>query len=369
MATESALLQLGTVRKMDPSEVWQHENDFTPWLHDNLGAVCERLGLTLEASDCEVGPFDTTLIGRDAKTGLGFIFETQIAPADQLHLGQLLAAASAHDARLVVWVAPEFTPEHRQAIEWLNAVTHEDYRFLGVRIEIVGVGDARAIDVAIDAAPTGSDDTSIPLPEPIAAAEAVETPVIFEAPVVFALPAAAEAVETPEAVEIVEAPPLLVELPPLVSEEQPPDRHATWTRFLEKLASHDATAAAIEASSGEWLAFPDGYSAGLVEGGTTVEYEVPAIEAFDGLLAQAEAIEQAVGFKLAWVRDEEAASRVTAFTPTTWGPGPECDQALDWMVETVSLFRNVFPLFQAVEPAGKAPSGRKQKQPSQQEAA
>ena len=360
MATESALLQLGTVRKMDPSEVWQHENDFTPWLQSNLGAVCERLGLVLEANECEVGPFDTTLIGRDAKTGRGFIFETQIGPADQLHLGQLLAAASANDARLVVWVAPEFTPEHRQAIEWLNAVTHEDYRFLGVRIEIVAVGDARAIDVTIDAAPAVSDDAPIPLPEPGTVAA------ISAAPELVTIP---EAVEAPAIVEFAEAPPVLIEAIPMIAEELPPDRHATWVRFLEKLASHDATASAIEASSGEWLAFADGHSAGLVEGGTTVEYEVPAIEAFDGLLAQAEAIEQAVGFKLAWVRDEEAASRVTAFTPTTWGPGPECDQALDWMVETVSLFRNVFPLFQAVAPAGKAPSGRKQKQSSQQEAA
>ena len=361
MATERALLQLGTVRKMDPTEVWQHENDFTPWLHDNLGAVCERLGLALEAIDCEVGPFDTTLIGRDATTGRGFIFETQIAPADQLHLGQLLAAASAHDARVVVWVAPEFTPEHRQAIEWLNAVTHEDYRFLGVRIEIVAVGDARAIDVAIDAAPSSSDESPIMLPEPAPPAEPAEEILeAVEAPVV---------IEVPPLAELLETPPVLVEAIPIASEEQSPDRHATWVRFLEKLASHDASASAIEASSGEWLAFADGHSAGLVEGGTTVEYEVPAVEAFDALLAQAEAIEQAVGFKLEWVRDEEAASRITAFTPGPWGPGPECDPALDWMVETVSLFRNVFPLFQAAEPAGKAPGGRKQKQSPQQEAA
>ena len=226
MATERALLQLGTVRKMDPTEVWQHENDFTPWLHDNLGAVCERLGLALEASECEVGPFDTTLIGRDATTGRGFIFETQIAPADQLHLGQLLAAASAHDARTVVWVAPEFTPEHRQAIEWLNAVTHEDYRFLGVRIEIVAVGEACAIDVAIDAAPTASDEAPIPLPEPAPVAEIAEIPEAVEAPAV---------IEVPPLAEILEAPPLLVEPIPVASEEQPPDRHATWVRFLEKL--------------------------------------------------------------------------------------------------------------------------------------
>jgi len=366
MATDSALLQLGTVRKMDPSEVWQHENDFTPWLHDNLGAVCERLGLALEASQCEVGPFDTTLIGRDARTGRGFIFETQIAPADQLHLGQLLAAASANDARLVVWVAPEFTPEHRKAIEWLNAVTHEDYRFLGVRVEIVAVGDARAIDVAIDAAPASSGEAPLPLPEQVAVPEAAEPIATVEAVEAVEI---VEIVETPAVAEAIETPPLLVEAIPVALEEQPPDRHATWVRFLEKLASHDATASAIEASSGEWLAFADGHSAGLVEGGTTVEYEVPAVEAFDALLAQAEAIEQAVGFKLEWVRDEEVPSRITAFSPGKWGPDADGEQALDWMVETVSLFRNVFPLFQAAEPAGKGASGRKQKPASQQEAA
>ena len=339
MATDTAKLQIGAVRRLEPSEVWQHENDFTPWVLENIGAVCERLGLSVDPDACELGPFDTTVSGRDRTTGAAFLFETQIAPADQIHLGQLVAAASANDARLVAWIAPDFTPEHRQAIGWLNAVTHEGYRFLGVRIEILSIGDAFAIDVKVE--PT----------------DATVAPAAPEAPV---------AVEAPVEIHVEVLPEAPVEAPIEAPDESRDDefvRRATWARFLEKLSSHDASVATIEVPNDEWLPLGDGYSAGLLAGGTAVEYEVTDIARYDGLAGQREAIEQAVGFELEWVRVEDGVSRISTFADGHWSADADGERALDWLLETISLFRNVFPLFQATsEDDAPATSGRRQRQ-------
>lgn len=64
----------------------------------------------------------------------------QLEESDHTHLGQILTYAGGTDAKHIVWVAPSFRAEHRQALEWLNERTDEDTRFFAVKIEVVQIG-------------------------------------------------------------------------------------------------------------------------------------------------------------------------------------------------------------------------------------
>jgi hypothetical protein len=59
------------------------------------------------------------------------IVENQLETSDHTHLGQLLTYAAGTDPMTIVWIAAAFRPEHRAALDWLNARTDEDTRFFG----------------------------------------------------------------------------------------------------------------------------------------------------------------------------------------------------------------------------------------------
>ncbi len=55
---------------------------------------------------------------------------------DHIHLGQLLTYAAGLHAVTIVWVAAMFTDEHRAALDWLNDITDDRFRFFGLEIEL-----------------------------------------------------------------------------------------------------------------------------------------------------------------------------------------------------------------------------------------
>src|SRR5947208_16946467 len=134
--------QLGRIVRQDPRTVWKHEAiDFTPWLADHIEDLAAKIGVELEIDTREerVGGFAADLLGRDLTTGAGLLIENQLAPTDHSHLGQVITYAAGLDTRVMVWISTEIREEHRQAIDWLNEVTREEYNFFAVRIELLKI--------------------------------------------------------------------------------------------------------------------------------------------------------------------------------------------------------------------------------------
>ena len=118
----------GTLERLDPREYWPNEAaDFTPWLADDanirlLGSAI-RMDLDVESTEVAVGPFSADIVCRSAPDDHRVVIENQLEKTDHDHLGKLLTyAGGLDDVRTVVWIARQFTEEHRTAIDWLNAV-------------------------------------------------------------------------------------------------------------------------------------------------------------------------------------------------------------------------------------------------------
>lgn len=140
---------LGRLEKVDLRRVWANEAvGFTPWLAtaENLALLGDAIGidLELEAQEKNVGPFRADILCKDTDTGHWVLIENQLERTDHIHLGQLMTYAAGLQAVTIVWVAAEFTEEHRAALDWLNEITSERFRFFGVEIELWRIGNSPA---------------------------------------------------------------------------------------------------------------------------------------------------------------------------------------------------------------------------------
>jgi len=141
----NVLPSLGRLTPVPPREVWVNEaQHFTPWLLQNADVLGDLLNmdLALEQAEHPVGGFSLDLIGRDQATGEVVIVENQLEMSDHSHLGQLLTYAAGTGPTNIVWVVSTFRPEHRAALDWLNARTDEETRFFGVEIAVVRINDS-----------------------------------------------------------------------------------------------------------------------------------------------------------------------------------------------------------------------------------
>lgn len=139
---------LGRLEKVDLREVWADEaRDFTPWLASeaNISVLGDTIGLELEveAQEKNVGPFKADILCKDTADDHFVLIENQLERTNHSHLGQLLTYAAGLNAVTVVWVADRFTDEHRAALDWLNDITSEEFRFFGLEIEIWRIGDSQ----------------------------------------------------------------------------------------------------------------------------------------------------------------------------------------------------------------------------------
>lgn len=136
---------IARLERVDLREAWTVEDrNFTPWLAENLDVLEETLGieLELEAQEKSVGPFSADILCREAGTDSRVVIENQMEKTDHTHLGQLLTYAAGLEAVTVVWVAKSFIGEHRAALDWLNGITDERFRFFGLEIELWRIGDS-----------------------------------------------------------------------------------------------------------------------------------------------------------------------------------------------------------------------------------
>lgn len=138
---------LGRLEKVELREVWATEaSEFTPWLakSENLMVLGEAIAvdLELEGQEKNVGPFRADILCKDTATGDWVLVENQLERTDHCHLGQLLTYAAGLKAVTIVWIAERFTEEHRAALDWLNEITDENFRFFGLEIELWRIGDS-----------------------------------------------------------------------------------------------------------------------------------------------------------------------------------------------------------------------------------
>ena len=126
-------------------EVWADEaRDLTPWLAENTDRLSEALGmdLELEGSEVGVGPFRADIVLRDANTGSRVIAENVIGETDHDHLGKIITYAAGLEATYAVLIAEKFRPEHRSALQWLNAHSTESAGFFGITLKVWRIGDS-----------------------------------------------------------------------------------------------------------------------------------------------------------------------------------------------------------------------------------
>jgi hypothetical protein len=305
--------QLGRIVRLDPRKVWQHEAlDFTPWLGEHIGELAEKIGVELEIDGSEqaVGAFAADLIGRDVTTGAGLLIENQLEPTDHSHLGQIITYAAGLDTRVMVWISTDVREEHRQAIDWLNEATREDYYFFAVRLELIQISGQVAPDFVIVASPNTWQKR---------------------------LKAASQSVRA------------------TAREER---YREIWGLFIEKLRAADRSATrARTGPNGNWFTTQGGFPGGFV---VTFSRQGPRVETyldyddaertkqvFDALQARKVDIEAALGHELSWERlDDKRASRIAVYTQgSAQNEGDDLDRLLNWLVDRLLAFRSVFPPF------------------------
>lgn len=140
-------MKLGRIKVVEPKSVWEHEaHDLTPWLLGNADVLADVLGIDLEITVAEhpVGAFSLDLLGRDLTNDCVLIVENQLTPTDHDHLGKLVTYAAGTDAGTVVWLAPTFRAEHRQALDMLNELGGDRIRFFGVQLGVIRIDDSAA---------------------------------------------------------------------------------------------------------------------------------------------------------------------------------------------------------------------------------
>ena len=139
-------IPLGCLTKTSPRTIWANEaTAFTPWLAQHLEALATALGLELELENTEVavGSYYADIVARDTGTGKHVVIENQLEKTDHDHLGKSLTYAAVLDASAVIWIATDFTDEHKKTLDWLNDLTSTEIAFYGVALELWQIDDSK----------------------------------------------------------------------------------------------------------------------------------------------------------------------------------------------------------------------------------
>lgn len=133
-------MAVGKLQRVELKEVWAHEEqDFTPWLKDNIDVLGDALKVKLESigNEVSVGSFSADLMARDGN-GRIFVIENQLTKSDHDHLGKLLTYMVGLEARAAIWIVSAVRPEHAAVINRLNKSSEGDYYL--VVLEAVRIG-------------------------------------------------------------------------------------------------------------------------------------------------------------------------------------------------------------------------------------
>ncbi len=148
---------LGEIKHVSLRKIWKNEAyDFTPWLSGNLELIGKAIGIELdfEAAEVPVGSYSADILARDTGTGKYVVIENQLEKTNHDHLGKCITYASVLDATAIIWVASNFSDEHKKALDWLNDHTTDDIGFYGIKVELWQIDDSKpAIRLNVISAP------------------------------------------------------------------------------------------------------------------------------------------------------------------------------------------------------------------------
>jgi hypothetical protein len=139
--------KLGELERVPLDHLWEHEEqEFTPWLADNISYLNEVLQMELVVKGIEenVGGYFADI---HARVGIDeeerdVIIENQYGTTDHSHLGKSIVYGSGFDADIIIWLAESFRDEHIDAIQWMNERTDDQTGFFGVRVELVQIDES-----------------------------------------------------------------------------------------------------------------------------------------------------------------------------------------------------------------------------------
>lgn len=139
-----------SLESQDVREHWEHEaDDFTPWLadqirHEPVSELEDALGLDLEVikEEKSVGRYNVDILAEVVDDNRKVVIENQLNSSDHDHLGKSIAYASGVDADIIVWLAPRFYDEHRDAMQWLNENSREGVNLFAIRLEVWRIGES-----------------------------------------------------------------------------------------------------------------------------------------------------------------------------------------------------------------------------------
>ncbi|MDR0970360.1 MAG: DUF4268 domain-containing protein [Lentimicrobiaceae bacterium] len=139
-------MDLGILKPIAPRKKWNHEErDFTPWLAEHIDELSKAVGIELEVENTEVacGPYSADILAKDSGTGKFVVIENQLEKTNHDHLGKAITYASVLDASTVIWIATDFTEEHKKALDWLNDHTNDEISFYGVQLELWQIDESK----------------------------------------------------------------------------------------------------------------------------------------------------------------------------------------------------------------------------------
>lgn len=143
------LNDLGYLEPVDIKTVCTDEaGEFTPWLAkpENLARLSKELDLELELEGIEVpvGPYRADIVATDNMSNERVIIENQLDKTDHDHLGKIITYSSGLNAKIIIWIAREFTEEHRRAMDFLNENANPKIRCYGLEFALFRIGKSPA---------------------------------------------------------------------------------------------------------------------------------------------------------------------------------------------------------------------------------
>lgn len=138
---------LGKLESVSLREYWQDEaRDFTNWLanEENLGLLSDTLGMELELEGIEVavGPYKADIVARDVTSDNRVVIENQLEKTNHDHLGKIFTYASGLSAPVMIWIAREFSEEHRRALDFINENSAPELQCFGIEIQLWRIGNS-----------------------------------------------------------------------------------------------------------------------------------------------------------------------------------------------------------------------------------
>ena len=139
--------KLDRLQPVELREIWPNEAaDFTPWLaeEENLILLGETLGMELEFEGQEInaGDFRADILCRNTEDDSRVLIENQLGRTNHKHLGQILTYSAGLNIHTVIWIARKFRAEHRAALDRLNKITDEHFRYFGIEIKVWQIGNS-----------------------------------------------------------------------------------------------------------------------------------------------------------------------------------------------------------------------------------